>query len=261
MFRNVQTIITRAVQRSAGNVEQKRTTFILRRKNEPDVTKQTAWRKLKKKHYYYLLEEHTHAKKQPNIEMVLVKNVENVGNIGDIVKIPQLKAYEYFILTGAAVFATPENVKKFGVLKKEDSIPIHIQQILKKLSKTHVPVIMHKENPWTLERWHVRVALRNINVMCTDECIELPKEQISGPNMDINEKDFLIYLTMNDKYRTPMRCRLFQISPNEVNVNLAYNPKFYMEPINAIFPEEQKLLEEVPLPLVERKGGIVILND
>lgn len=104
-------------------------TYIFRRKTEPDFKKNNMTRRLKKKHYYYTLLEHTHWRKQPEIDLILLKNVEGVGNTGEVVKIPRLKAYEYFILTGAATFATPENLTKHAILKKEDAIPVDIQNV------------------------------------------------------------------------------------------------------------------------------------
>lgn len=58
-----------------------------------------------------------------------------------------------------------------------------------------------------------------------------------------------------------MRCRLFHMSLAETAASLVINPKFYLEPIRAIFPEEQDKLEKIPLPKQDRKGGIVILDD
>lgn len=61
----------------------------------------------------------------------------------------------------------------------------------------HVPVIMHKTNPWTIKQWHVKLALRKIGIMCSEESIQLPKNEISGPDMNLEKMDFIIHLTVS----------------------------------------------------------------
>ena len=57
---------------------------------------------------------------------------------------------------------------------------------------------MNMQEPWTIETWHIRVNFRLAGVhILDDNCIELPKTVISGPNMNFEGKDFVIHVTVS----------------------------------------------------------------
>lgn len=66
-------------------------------------------------------------------------------------------------------------------------------------------VIMNRENPWTLKPWHIRVAFRKAGVIVPEEAIELPPKEIKGPDMNIQNKEFYVTITV---------CCFFSQSPS-----------------------------------------------
>lgn len=69
---------------------------------------------------------------------------------------------------------------------------------VKYLKKMIVSVSMNKDEPWTIEPWHIRVSLRKMNVHVLNvDSIELPKEPISGPDLTLEGKSFVVYITVS----------------------------------------------------------------
>ncbi|KAF6201872.1 hypothetical protein GE061_004268 [Apolygus lucorum] len=99
----------------------KRTTFILKRRNPVRLPKygETEYR-LKGKDYVYDLVQDTEILKKPNVKIVLKQFVEGVGLEGDVVSLPRNKAYNEFLLTGRADYATPEVLKAAEQLKSKE---------------------------------------------------------------------------------------------------------------------------------------------
>lgn len=57
---------------------------------------------------------------------------------------------------------------------------------------------MNKDMPWTLEPWHVKVSFRKSGYVVPEEAITIPKE-IKGPDMSLENKEFFVIVTVNDK--------------------------------------------------------------
>jgi large subunit ribosomal protein L9 len=60
---------------------------------------------------------------------------------------------------------------------------------------------MNKDNPWTIEPWHIRVSLRKMNVhVLNDDSIKLPDQPISGPDLTLEGKSFVVFITVSYVY-------------------------------------------------------------
>lgn len=68
------------------------------------------------------------------------------------------------------------------------------------LSRLYLSVIMNKDNPWTLQPWHVKVSFRKCGYIVPEEAIELPPIPIKGPDMNIEHKDFYVIVTVSFIY-------------------------------------------------------------
>lgn len=69
---------------------------------------------------------------------------------------------------------------------------------MKTLCNTLMPVYMHMKNQWTIQPQHVRIAFRKQGVhILDDECIRLPEKPISGPNLELEGKDFVVTVTVS----------------------------------------------------------------
>lgn len=89
-------------------------TYILKRRNPlPLHKKGEPPKQLKPKNYIYDLVENKVCKKLPDMEVILTSHVTGLGNIGDKVVVRPEYAYNELLLPGLAVYATPENEKKY----------------------------------------------------------------------------------------------------------------------------------------------------
>ena len=75
---------------------------------------------------------------------------------------------------------------------------------------------MNSTNSWTLEPWHIKATLRKHKIWCDEADIELPGGQIQGPDMELENKEFIAILTINKKEKLKIRCRLHHIGEHEV---------------------------------------------
>lgn len=55
------------------------------------------------------------------------------------------------------------------------------------------------ENPWTIEKWHVRSAFRRSGFWVPDHAIAMNGKTISGPNLELEKKIFLVTVTVRKK--------------------------------------------------------------
>ena len=90
-----------------------------------------------------------------------------------------------------AVYASTENLTKYAnIVIPEDSAQYSSEITRKKLppaSKIVVPIVMsgdHTHEQWTVEPWHIRIALRTYAGVHVDneECINMLDKIIVGPN-------------------------------------------------------------------------------
>lgn len=134
----------------------------------------------------------------------------------------------------------------------------------------NLPVFMNMHEPWTVEPWHIRVNFRlnGIQIM-DDDCVELPNKP-SGPNLDLEGKDFVAYVTVSRCSPRPGRIHcgyatafiLLQINKSEkfpVRCRLRHFTKIYHQRImlgpdhmcvssEPIYPEQKEILDKIPLP-------------
>lgn len=55
---------------------------------------------------------------------------------------------------------------------------------------------MNKENPWTLQKWHIRTSFRKCGYTVPEEAITMPDKPIKGPNMDLEDREFYVTVTV-----------------------------------------------------------------
>jgi large subunit ribosomal protein L9 len=129
---------------------------------------------------------------------------------------------------------------------KNDDKPssIYALQTLKYLKHMVISVSMNKDEPWTIEPWHIRVSLRKMNVhVLSDESIELPKHPISGPDLTMEGKSFVVYITINNKEKVAMECNLHHWSTKLAD-RFPRTEFFKRTPV-AILPEQTELLMSI----------------
>ncbi|XP_055849884.1 39S ribosomal protein L9, mitochondrial [Episyrphus balteatus] len=218
--------------------QQIRTTFVLKRRYEPLLHKKGHHpKKLRAKHFIYDLVEDTTIKKKPNLEVVLKTFVEGVGDKGDVVSMRPTFVYNKLLLPGLAVYKTEENIQKYAKTEEDKTEVLHsspfAQRTVNMLQSLTLAVIMNKDHPWELKPWHIRTSLRKAGYYVKDECITMPEQPITGPDLKKENKDFFCTITINNLEKAKLRCRIHHWStdPSERLPYVSEHWKLDAEPL------------------------------
>ncbi|ELU05321.1 hypothetical protein CAPTEDRAFT_212057 [Capitella teleta] len=132
------------------------------------------------------------------MQLILTVDIEGIGFKGETVTVSKRVGRNYLLISGAAVYVTPENLAKWAEIRK--NLPktvtqsIWARKTMRRLSEMNLPIPMHPRHPWTLSPAHVVVAFRKQGVELNESCIILPEEPIKehGPaefQVLVNGKD------------------------------------------------------------------------
>lgn len=139
-------------------------------------------------HVYDVVEE-THKNPKPDMSVILTGYLEGFGDTGDTVVVTCHDARHYLLPAQLAVYDTEENRAKIRNLKQQlkidDSVertPFSAVTARELEERLTLPVIMSPHKPWTLEKFHIRVALRKVGVVVeSEDCIALPEDPVTSP--------------------------------------------------------------------------------
>lgn len=95
-------------------------------------------------------------------------------------------------------------------------------------------IVMNKDNPWTLEPWHIKASLRKAGYYVAEDAIELPKEKITGPDLAKQNKEFIVTITVNNLEKAKVRCRIHHWS-TDPSERLPYVFNHWLEPAESLF--------------------------
>lgn len=167
------------------NCQQKRHEVIMRRMYPPRLYKKDIAKALKKREFTYIMEENTNDAPLGNMEVILAIDIEELGYRGDVITLPKNIARNYLLPVGAAVYPTPENSQLAQQWQDEDPNKVRrtksAEKTVRQLSAMTLPISMSPNNSWTINKRHVRVALRRHGVQASEDCITLPKRDITEP--------------------------------------------------------------------------------
>lgn len=201
------------------------------------------------RHFIYELIKDTNLEKKKPIEVILTTFVDGYGNPGKRVSVPPFVAYNKLLLPGFAVYPTPENIEKY-CNKGRDMNELYcssstVQRTLNVLSTLNLGVKMSKDNPWTLETWHIRTSFRRIGIYVPDEAITMPAKAISGPDMSIQGKEFYVTITINKTETVKVRCTLHHYT-TDINNMVILEEEHWLKPGEPIFEEDRAVLDSMP---------------
>lgn len=69
-------------------------------------------------------------------------------------------------------------------------------QTRRELARQVLCVAVNNENPWTIEKWHIRAAFRRAGFWVPDHAIVMGEKAISGPDPELEGKQFLVTITV-----------------------------------------------------------------
>ena len=188
-------------------------------------------------------------RKQQPLDVILLTYVEGIGEKGDRVSLKPTLAYNKLLLPGLAVYASPENISKYKPanddIKKKTFSSLYVERTKNVLSCLLLSVVMNIENPWTLEKWHLRTSFRKAGIHLPDEAITMPEKTISGPDLEIENKEFYVTVTINRREQVIVRCRIHHHHTNP-SLQLPKLDEFYKFESSPIFPEDKEVLDSLP---------------
>lgn len=100
-------------------------------------------------------------------------------------------------------------------------------------------IVMNKDHPWVVEKWHIRASLRKCGYMIlSDDAIQLPEQKITGPDLQKQNKEFFVTVTVNNTEKAKVRCRIHHWSTNPAD-RLPYVVDHWLHDSEPLFPVEQ----------------------
>ncbi|RWS09163.1 hypothetical protein B4U79_00967 [Dinothrombium tinctorium] len=213
--------------------QQQRNTWILKRVNKPYLKKSwvnplvvgPALKRINAdyelhpdKDFLYEVVKNTENDKMDDIEVLLLKHVKGLGVAGDIVKVRPGIFRHHLYLKREATYASPENLELYKDLIENKQRDINAPSsalspiTVEKLSKTYAVLELSSTQPWTVEPWHVRIALRNEGFIVPEYAIKMPETPITGPDVEgKQDKDFAVFITINKNEQVAVRCTIHHI--------------------------------------------------
>jgi len=167
---------------------------------------------------YEMCEEETEADETvPPIQIILVKPIEEFGKKGQVLTMPSEKAHKELLYHGLAVYASPANLETYkDILIPEDAVQFsskYIQKNYAELSRKVLCLTMHDLNPWKLEKWHVRLAMRQEGIYVqNDDAITINSKTLTGPDSRLQGKELLVKLKVNQLEDIRLRAVIYQNS-------------------------------------------------
>lgn len=188
--------------------------------------------------------------------MILTQYVTGLGNVGTRVTMHPKPAYTQLLLPRLADYATPENIEKYTRLATDqgDKTPFSsalVEKTMTYLSQKRISIVMSKDVSWTLEKWHIKANFRKAGIYLSEDTITMPERPISGPNLDLEGKEFYVTLTINNREQVKVRCCLHHWTPDKTSQ--IYVDQFYKMPSEPIFPEDKPILDSLPSFWLEKE--------
>lgn len=198
-------------------------------------------RRLRPKHFVYDFVEDGNTIRKPDISLIMTDYVDGLGFKGDLIQARPNSAHAKLLLTGLAVYDTPENREKYGTeqrLSEERRSPF-IDRTVNVFGRRLVNVCMNQFNPWVIEPWHIRASMRKAGLYVLDDSqIELPKTPICGPDLGKEGKDFYVTVTINKTEKAKVRCRIHHVTLDGKK-RLPYVAEHWKKPSVLLFPDEE----------------------
>jgi len=151
------------------------------------------------------------------VKVILTHNVDDYGVKGQIISFPAIDVQRDLILPGYAVYHNEENLAKYADIIIPEETKMNSSDSARKLamfwSKRVLDVCMNMDNPWTIEKWHIKASLRKHKTWVpSEDCIEIPGGPISGPDLSLQNKEFISILRINNFERVKVRCRIHHLA-------------------------------------------------
>jgi len=150
------------------------------------------------------------------VKVILLRNVDDYGVKGQIISFPDLEVHRDLLLLGYAVYHNKQNLEKYSDIIIPEETKMNSSEsarlLAMKWSKRVLDICMNMDNSWTIEKWHIKIALRKHRTWTSEENIKIPGGEISGPNLDLENKEFIAILSINNFEKVKIRCRIHHLT-------------------------------------------------
>jgi len=195
-----------------------------------------------------------------DVKLILVRNVDDYGVKGQVVSVPFHLAHPKLLLPGFAVYHTDENVEKHkDIILPEDSIinsSATARDFIAFFSKRVFDICLSSSTPWTIEKWHIKASLRKHKVWVKEDQIEIPGEKfgsIKGPDLSLENKEFVAILNINNLEKLKIRCRIHHL---DLDDQIPKVDRWYLRAAEPVWEEERGALLDMnraPPNMAQRK--------
>ncbi|VDK56097.1 unnamed protein product [Anisakis simplex] len=161
------------------------------------------------------------------IKVILLQDVETViGHQYDVVEVDRKVARTDLIPSRKAVYASPFDLTYYAAIKEANKeelasrirIPYEYVNIGRHLMKLIVRIQVSMDNSWVIDENIVKCALRNENVIVTDEKRTVFVDEasaIKGPNFEMEARLIRFYVVISGRYIVPMLGRISHICADD----------------------------------------------
>ncbi|ESP02681.1 hypothetical protein LOTGIDRAFT_171882, partial [Lottia gigantea] len=167
------------------NFQQLRSTVIVKRRHEPGLAKIGSNPKIRTRHLIYDFCERVHSNPLPPIQCILKENILGLGVEGELVTVSRKMFRNSLYPRQKAVYASPENLAEYQTVEKDKTGKKKVTKFSMttsaRLKKLYLPVPMSGDNKWTLNKDHIRLALRKVGVEAEQDTITLLHSSITEP--------------------------------------------------------------------------------
>ncbi|CAH1246679.1 MRPL9 [Branchiostoma lanceolatum] len=153
------------------SLQQRRTTYVLKRSHPLRLLKEGHEHRLKKMNKVYeLVEETAPRDAKPKLQLILTEDVPKLGKKGDVVQVRKQFGRNKLLATGLAMYASPENRQMF-----ED------RKTLEYLSQQTLTISVRDNWPddWVMTKEHLsHWMFRHLLIVAPPHTITLPEEPV-----------------------------------------------------------------------------------
>ncbi|CAH8643691.1 unnamed protein product [Schistosoma haematobium] len=142
------------------------------------------------------------------INVLLTDNVPGLGSVGTVTPVHRNKFWRYLYIKGLAELPTEERINEMKL--KQTGRPTVLcgesYVLQQRLSNMTLYIPMNPSREWTLNKTHVKVALRRYGFAIKEHYITLPKEEITSKN---STSSFKISVNIDDIVNVVVPCSIF----------------------------------------------------
>lgn len=169
----------------------------------------------------------------PEIEVILLQDIEGIGAQFDVVCVDRrLARLELFPLQKAC-YASPFDLEYYALkkeamkdeLSKRLRIPYEFLKICRKMMSIVIPIYVSSESKWIINSEVLLASLNQAGVEVTEKStLHLHADQAhSGPNLDLEAALIRFYCLLNNQMIIPVLGRILHSSIDDSKINLYPN--------------------------------------